>query len=451
MTIKSLQHSSLTDNIFYRSMLAGNEPFGLATYWLSTLGDTGGDLGFSVAIDSSGNSYSVGYTDSAGAGLSDFLLVKRNSAGDVQWQRTLGGTSNDYGFGITTDSSDNVYVTGRTDSTGAGFSDVLLAKYNSAGTIQWQRILGTSSYDWGTGVATDSSGNVYVSGRAQGAGTDFLLVKYNSAGALQWQKTLGGSGTDQANSVAIDSSGNVYVGGVERSQSGDYNLLIAKYDSAGTIQWQRYIGGAGQDYGYSVTIDSLGDVYLFGFTPSVGAGSNDFLLVKYSSAGTLQWQRALGGTGSDNGYSVATDSSNNVYVLGSTDSAGAGGNDFLFAKYDSAGTIQWQRTIGGTGADVGKSVAVDSADDLYIFGYAASAGAGSNDFLLARLPNDGSLTGTYVLNGSNVVYATSSLTGITPTLTSATSSLTSSTSSLTAATSTLTDASASLTSYLVVI
>jgi len=171
------------------------------------------------------------------------------------------------------------------------------------------------------------------------------------------------------------------------------------------------------------------------------------LLAKYNSSGTIQWQRSLGGASTEEGFAVAIDSADNIYVCGYTSSTGEGSSDFLAAKYDSSGTIQWQRTLGGSGTDQGRGLAIDSLDNVYLFGYTNSTGAGAVDFLLAALPNDGSLTGTYVLDAVNMVYGASTLTAATASLTSATSSLTSSTSSLTAATASLTSASASLTEH----
>ncbi len=261
---------------------------------------------------------------------------------------------------------------------------------------------------------------------------------------------LGGTGSDSGSGVAVDSSDNIYVAGETTSEGeGNSDTLLAKYNSSGTIQWQRILGGTGAEPGKSVSLDSSSNVYLFGYTGSQGAGGRDFLLVKYNSSGTLQWQRILGGTGGDSGLSISFDSDDNAYVLGYSDSSGAGSNDFLFAKYNSSGTIQWQRTLGGTGSDLGKSVKIDSLNNLLISGGTASTGEGGNDVLFGKLPNDGSLTGTYSLDGVDIVYAASSLTAATSTLTAATSTLTSSTSTLTAATSTLTAASASLTSHLV--
>tara|TARA_R110000796_G_scaffold97000_1_gene203729 strand:+ start:918 stop:2273 length:1356 start_codon:yes stop_codon:yes gene_type:complete len=449
MTIKSLQ-KSLTNNVFYRSMLAGNKPFGLSSYWISLLGGTRQDNGFGVATDSGNNVYTFGFTDVLGVG-DHFLLVKQDSAGAVQWQRTLTGDSTETGHGVAVDSGDNVYVVGKSASSGGNNDDFLLAKYNSAGTIQWQRSLGGGTTDRGYGIAVDSNDYVYVTGfsNSTGAGAgDFLLAKYDSSGTIQFQRTLGSTAYDEARAVAIDSSDNVYVLGITYSiTNGD--ALLAKYNSSGTLQWQRSLGGASTDVGRGVAIDSSDNVYAFGYTISEGTGSNDYLLAKYNSSGTLQWQKILGGVSSEKGIAVAIDSSDNVYVNGETSSLGAGSRDFLIAKYDSSGTVQWQRTLGTAGYEVGNSITIDSQGSILVLGETEGVGSGNKDFLLAKLPSDGSLTGTYVLDGVDVVYSASAATAATSTLTAATSTLTGATSTLTAATTTHTDASASFTSYLV--
>ena len=417
-------------------------------YWLATMGGASNDAGFGVAVDSSNNYYSAGRSASTGAGGDDLYLMKRSKAGEVLWQRVLGGASSDAAIAVAIDSADNVYVTGYTNSTGAGNNDLLLAKYNSSGTIQWQRVLGGVNSDLGQGVAIDSGDNVYLVGDT-GDG-DLLIAKYNSSGTLQWQRDLGGAYSEEGDFIAVDSSGNLYVTGRTSSAgAGNNDLLLAKYNSSGTIQWQRVLGGSGSDVGLGVAIDSEDNVYVTGANESSGEGSAEFLLAKYNSSGTIQWQRGLGGVSEDLAFAVTTDSNNNVYVCGRTVSSGEGGYDFLIAKYNSSGTIQWQRVLGGSGSDVAFSMVVDSEDALQILGVTSSTGAGSDDLLLAKLPNNGSLTGTYVLDGVNIVYSASSLTAYTTTLTAATSSLSSATSTLTASTSSLTDSSASLTNHFV--
>ena len=417
-----------------------------ARYWIATLGGASTDFGQGIALDGFGNCYVTGVTESAGAGIRDLLITKYDTSGTIQWQRVLGGTNNDIGSGIAVDGSGNCYVAGDTASAGAGSNDVLITKYDTSGTIQWQRVLGGTNNDAGYGIAVDGSGNCYVAGYTNSAGAgsgDVLITKYGTSGTIQWQRVLGGTNNDAGYGIAVDGSGNCYVAGdVASAGAGGEDVLITKYDTSGTIQWQRVLGGASGDAGYGIAVDSSGNCYVTGYTYSAGAGSDDVLITKYDTSGTIQWQRVLGGASGDGGYGIAVDSSGNCYVTGYTNSAGAGSNDVLITKYDTSGTIQWQRVLGGASSDVGRGIAVDGSGNCYVTGQTNSSGAGAADVLIAKLPGDGSKTGTY----GPWTYQASSLTAATSSLTAATSSLTASTSTLTAATSSLTAATSTLTS-----
>ena len=172
------------------------------------------EYGYGVAYDSSGNVYIAGYTNSAGAGGNELLIAKYNSSGTIQWQRTLGtGTAyrhDDSGRMIAVDSSGNVYVNGTTNFTG-GYDSMMIAKYNSSGTLQWQKTFGDSNtQERGHGITVDSSGNVFVCGETTKGVNGALVAKLNSSGTLQWQRTLDASLFYE---VVVDSSDNVYVGG----------------------------------------------------------------------------------------------------------------------------------------------------------------------------------------------------------------------------------------------
>jgi len=327
--------------------------------------------------------------------------------------------------------------------------DVVQAAAGAGADSYWISLLGGSGADVGSAVAIDSSDNIIVCGytASDGAGgIDVLIAKYNSSGVFQWGRTLGGSGSDYGYAVAIDSSDNIIVCGLTDSDgAGSYDVLIAKYNSSGVLQWDRTLGGDGLDYGYAVAIDSSDNIIVCGITNSDGAGVIDALIAKYNSSGVLQWDRTLGGSGSDYGYAVAIDSSDNIIVCGYTASDGAGGNDFLIAKYNSSGVLQWDRTLGGSGDDRGHAVAIDSSNNIIVCGFTDSDGAGSYDVLIAKLPPDGSLTGTY----GSFVYQDAVLTDEEAVLTDEAAVLTDAEAVLTDAEAVLTDAAAVLTEELI--
>ena len=398
-TSNSVGELKLTAVDQFDHLSASTTPFSVTVngamtdYWVTTLGGNGEDRGHGIAVGADGAVYVIGYTDSDSAGNDDVLIARYNADGTLAWKKTLGGTSTDSGRGIAVGADGGVYVSGYTVSTGAGGNDFLLAKYRADGTLDWKRTLGGTTGDSGYSIAVGADGAVYVTGStnsASGWNSDLLLAKYSANGALDWKKTLGGTAADYGYGIAVGTDGAVFVTGQTVSAgAGTNDLLLAKYTAAGALDWKKTLGGTGIDYGYSVTVGADGSVYVSGYTNSVGAGGHDLLLAKYTTAGVLDWKKTLGGAGHDYGQSIAVGADGSVYVSGFTASTGAGGHDVLVARYRADGSLDWKGTLGGTGNDYGQNIAVGTDGALYVTGYTASTGAGSNDLLLARLPANG--------------------------------------------------------------
>tara|TARA_R100000005_G_scaffold15057_1_gene6169 strand:+ start:652 stop:3366 length:2715 start_codon:yes stop_codon:yes gene_type:complete len=321
------------------------------------------------------------------------------------WVTTLSGSGSDIGRAIKLDNSNNLYVSGTTSSDGAGNVDFLLAKYDTSGALISQVTLGGSDLDSQKGtIGIDDSNNVYLSGQTRSTennDADLLLAKYNSSGTIQWQRSLSGIQFDSGESIAVGGSGNSYVVGATQSDgAGNSDIVVAKYNTSGDIQWQRNLGETASDYATSVAIDSSENVYVGAFGSSVGAGGNDLIIAKYDAGGNIQWQRTLGGVGSESDPAIeVTDSG--VYITSNTTSLG--GNNLLIAKYNTSGTIQWQKTLGGTGIDIGRGITSDNLGNIYVIGTTNSteaSGPGGTDILLAKYNSIGSIQWQRVLGSS---------------------------------------------------
>jgi uncharacterized delta-60 repeat protein len=349
---------------------------GPVTSFVKTWGGADDEFLYAVAVDSGGNVYCGGYTRPFGAGSYDALLLKYDGSRALEWVKTWGGTGKDYLRAVAVDSGGNIYCAGYTESFGAGSWDALLLKYDSSGTLQWARTWGGTREDCLYGVAIDFLGNIYCAGYTNSfnphAYDDVLLLKYDSSGVLQYAKTWGSYYYDeQAYAVAVDPSGNVYCAGWSLR-----NVLLLKYDSSGTLQWAKTWGGDGSNVLYAVAVDCLGSIYCAGYT-GFGAGYHDALLMKYDSSGALQWAKTLGGAGSDCVYGVAVDSGGSIYCAGSSSSFGTGYWDALLMKYDSSGALQWAKTWGSSSGDYLNAVAVDSTGNPYFVGYTDSRYTGN--------------------------------------------------------------------------
>jgi len=342
--------------------------------WTKQLGTSEFDNGKGLTVDSSDNIYVTGQTDggldgNTNSGRQDIFLVKYNLSGVKQWTQQLGTSSDEICLGVKVDSSDNIYVTGYTGggldgNTSSGSDDLFLVKYNSSGVKQWTQQLGTSSWDSGRGLTVDSSNNIYVTGSTYGGldgntnsgSYDIILVKYNSSGTKQWTQQLGTSSSEYGLGVTMDSSNNLYVtgqtnGGLDgNTNSGNSDIFLVKYNSSGVKQWTKQLGTSSSDEAFGITVDSLNNIYLTGYTGggldgNTNSGNDDIFLVKYNSSGTKQWTRQLGTSSDDYGFGVTVDSSNKIYVTGHTKlgidgNSSSGDQDIFIVQYNSDGYLQ---------------------------------------------------------------------------------------------------------------
>jgi len=409
--------------------LASNYVWNFVTRpWTRQLGSISSVIGRSdqakaVATDKDGNVYVTGYTDgnldgNLRVGLQDIFVVKYDSNSVKQWTRQLGTASTfAEGTAIATDASGNVYVTGYTsgsfvNNTSAGGDDYFIVKYSSNGDMLWVRQYGSVSMDRGQGIAIDASGYVYVVGMMPraGNGLDLFVAKYDGNGQIQWSQQLGSTAKDVAYGVVTDINNNVYVTGTTggnldgHTSAGLGDLFVVKYDSNGLLQWSRQHGTAGADEARGIAVDANSNVYVTGYTAggldlNTSAGFSDLFVVKYNSAGDIQWTRQLGTKTNDYAYGVATDGSNNVYVTGYTvglleNNTSAGSADLFVVKYNGVGDIQWTRQFGTKTLDFAYGIATDLNSNVYVTGYTmgdldGNTSDGSEDIFVVKYNSAG--------------------------------------------------------------
>jgi hypothetical protein len=394
-----------------------------------------------VATDLSGNVFLTGYTYSSSGissggfqnnfgGAVDGYLVKFNSSGNRLWATYFGGSNAEYVYGLVTDASGNVYVSGKTASTssvssaghqnafGGGTFDAFLIKFDTNGNRIWATYYGGSGDDSGNGISVDVNENVYLTGITESSsnissggfqnslsGTkDAFLAKFNSSGARIWATYYGGTGYESGNSLAIDTYSNVYmsgsttstanvsIGGFQNVIGGSQDAFLVKFDSNGNRIWASYYGGLNIDIANCILCSPTGNIYIAGYTLSTnaisfngfqntfagGVNQGDAFLVKFDPLGNRIWASYYGGTNDDYCLSMASDNYGNVYIGGDTYSnSGIAVNGFqnvlqgteneFIAKIDSSGNIQCA-TYFGVNHDEDGHIAVDQSGFIYLAG-----------------------------------------------------------------------------------
>jgi hypothetical protein len=368
---------------------------GITSGWNKTYGGTSPDELYWVVQTGDGGYALAGYTMSFGAGDRDFWLVKTDANGNMQWNKTYGGTSPDWAFSVVQTGDGGYALAGSTQSFGTGGCDFWLVKTDANGNMQWNKTYGGTGYDYAQSVVKTGDGGYAIAGPTTsfGAGNDdFWLVKTDANGNMQWNKTYGGTGYDYAQSVVKTGDGGYAIAGPTTSfGAGNDDFWLVKTDANGNMQWNKTYGGTGDDWAVSLIQTGDGGYALAGYTSSFGAGWYDFWLVKTNSAGTMQWNKTYGGTNADYGRSVVQTGDGGYALAGYTYSFGAGNADDWLVKTDASGNQLWNTTYGGTSED-GAYWVVQTGDGGYaLAGFTYSFGAGNRDAWLVKTESNGNM------------------------------------------------------------
>jgi hypothetical protein len=219
---------------------------------------------------------------------------------------------------------------------------------------------------------------------------------------IEWEKTFGGSGDDRGYSVQQTRDGGyIIVGETESYGAGEADVYLIKVDANGNMQWSKTFGGSGDDVGYSVQQTRDGGYIIVGYTTSYGAGLFDVYLIKVDANGNMQWSKTFGGRGDDVGYSVQQTSDGGYIIVGYTTSYGAGLFDVYLIKVDANGNMQWSKTFGGGAWDEGYSVQQTSDGGYIIVGTTTSYGAGWEDVYLIKVDANGIMQWSKTFGGGS--------------------------------------------------
>ncbi|HMR81879.1 MAG TPA: hypothetical protein PKE30_02070, partial [Niabella sp.] len=432
-----------------------------AIQWQKSLGGSGVEQAHDVQPTPDGGYIVAGYTASNDGDVSghhggqDYWVVKLDNTGFIQWQKALGGSGHDQAHSIQPVVGSGYIVAGYTwsndgDVTGNhGVSDYWVVKLDNAGDIEWQKCLGGSIYDEAYSVQPVADGGYIVAGfswsndgdvTGNHNSRDYWIVKLNNTGNIEWQKSLGGSSDEYAYSVQPVADGGYIVAGYTWSNDGDVtgnhgsgDYWVVKLNNNGNIEWQKCLGGSGHDQAHSVL--PVADGYIVaGYSQSTGGdvsgnhGADDYWVVKLNNSGDIEWQKALGGSGQDIAQSVQS-VANGYIVAGISLSIDGdvtgnhGSGDYWVVKLNSDGDMQWQKSLGSGAIDWAYSIQPASDGGYIVAGYSGGNGDdvtgnhGNFDAWIVKLATDPALPVTFggitaAIKNNNLLVNFTSLTEV---------------------------------------
>lgn len=394
--------------------------------WVNGAGGASSDRGRAIATDGFGNCYvtgnylgtaTFGGTTFTSSGSDDIFIAKLDTFGNWIWVKTAGSTGVDAGYGIATDAGGNCYVTGYFQGTAtfggtslvsSGGSDIFIAKLDANGNWLWANRAGGIASDIAYAISTGAGGNCYITGSFSDTATfgdsshtssganDIFVAGMDSSGNWLWLKAAGGTSTDIGYGISASADGSCYITGSFMSSAsfgvsslasiGSSDIFIAKLDANSNWLWAISAGGTGSDTGSGIATDLSGNCYITGsFSGTAGFGSStlisgggvDIVITKTDPDGNWLWAKKAGGTGSDTGYGIATDTIGNCYAtgffsstagFGSTTLTSSGANEIFNTKLDTNGNWLWANGAGGSSLDIGYAIASDSNGNCYVTG-----------------------------------------------------------------------------------
>ena len=367
--------------------------------FITTLGGSKNESAQAVVNTTDGGYAILGYSQSMDGDVLnksnesyDYWMLKFDANNQLQWQKTYGGSDDDRGVDLIQTSDNGFAVIGKSKSSdlevseNAGFDDFWVSKLDSSGAIIWEYSFGFAGSDTPYSIIQTNDNGYLLSGvldvsasNGQGdrklilsrhAGGDFWVIKLNASGVKQWSNYYGGSFTDTAyDAIQTEDDGYIIIGSSDSddvditNNLGSYDFWILKISATGTLVWEKSFGGSEIDEAYGISQAADGNYLIVGDTRSndldisQNNGAADLWIIKITPEGTLLWEKTLGGSSFDVGRSVSKTQDNGFLIAGSSRStdgsltSNKGQNDAWIIKINSSGNLVWQKTIGGSNVD----------------------------------------------------------------------------------------------------
>ena len=409
--------------------------------WVKNFGGSGNESAQAIIKTDDGGYAILGYTSSINGDVStkteeenDYWFLKFDGNGNLQWNKTYGGSKDDIGQSLSQTKDGGYILTGYSMSSDGdvsnneGFHDNWILKLDAQGVLEWQSSYGFSGHDHSYDILEASQGGYFFTGflditsaradgntekgnslTSHGVG-EFRGTKIDENGSVQWRGYFGGTNNDRAHSVVQTNDGGFVMAGFTESDdydisntNGSYDFWVVKVDSFGNLVWEHSFGGEGIEVSYDIAKTSDNGFVVVGNTFSangdilVNHGESDMWMIKLDEEGNLIWEQTYGGSQFDLAQAVVESKDGGFLIAGNTKSEdqdstlNMGENDIWVVKTNKTGELVWQKSFGGSGLDFGFDLLENSDGSIMVVGESSSTDfnsvslKGNTDVILLKI------------------------------------------------------------------
>lgn len=358
--------------------------------WMQVYGGEHQESGYSVEQTNDGGFIVAGNTYSFGAGSYDFYLVKTDSLGDIEWEKTYGTSARERAYSVQQTSDNGFIIAGSKNPASSGPYDIYVIKTDSMGNVQWDEIYGFPGHnDYCYSIRQTEDNGYIIGGQTDsvcvGISSDIYLIKVDSIGSIQWDSRYGGESGEFGRSVILTSDGGYAIAGSTQSYgAGSSDFYLVKTDSSGCLEWDAVFGGYSWDYCNDLVETTDGGFAIVGYTMSFSV-STSMWVIKTDSSGCLEWDSVIECDLSSEAYGICNSDEGGYVISGQLYPAPDELLDGCVVKLDEEGSTQWRITFGGDSNEMLRSIRQTSDGNYITVGNTGSYGPGLYNIWVVKI------------------------------------------------------------------
>jgi len=375
------------------SIYAQESELYIETKWEKFYGGNYEDKAKSIINTSDGGFVVAGWTKSSGKGGKDLIVYKLDNSGNKIWEKTYGNTEDDYANCIIQSNKKGYILAGVKKEKNTNYNYLWVLNIDDKGELEWEKTYGGSEVDVAESITNCDEDGYIITGTIESKGDhdkNIWVLKIDNKGQKEWALEYGERYYDDVAKCIIKCKDDCYLvaGYTKGKGAGEEDIYIMKIDKRGTKIWDKTYGGDKADIANMIIPTNDGRYLIVGSTKSKGAGDEDMYILKINDEGSLEWEKTFGGDKQDVANAAICTPEGGFVITGYTKSKGNGKENMYIIKLDSRSNLLWEREAGSKGWDAAESLVYTSDGSYVVAGWTESKYGGESDIWIIKLKDN---------------------------------------------------------------